>query len=138
MILCSRPECQTTAGCRCGEIARMTGAASVMPLVGPSEWPTPKPEPWSRELVKEIAMDIGKDLVAYIEVMYPEAIKATSSTFKLSMRNHVYNQIMAAIETNDAGEIRARLVERKKHRRDWVATYRKIRRSDKPSKDAKP
>lgn len=50
-----------------------------------------------RELIKEIAMDIGKELVAYIEVMYPEAIKATSSTFKLSMRNHVYNDIMAAL-----------------------------------------
>src|ERR1700676_5350137 len=54
--------------------------------------------PWSKELVQAIAMDIGKDTVAYIEVMYPQAITATSSTFKLSIRNHIYNQIMAAIE----------------------------------------
>lgn len=77
-------------------------------------------------------MDIGEELVAYIEVMYPEAIKATSSTFKLSMRNHIYNDIMAAIETNDAGEIRERLAKRKEFRRNWVAQYRKIRRGDKP------
>ena len=81
--------------------------------------------PWSRELVKEIAMDIGKDTVAYVEVMYPEAIKATSSTFKISLRNHIYNQIMAAIEVNDEGKIKDRLVDRKKWRREWLAMYRR-------------
>jgi hypothetical protein len=84
--------------------------------------------PWSKELVEAIAMDIGKDTVAYIEVMYPKAIKATSSTFKLSVRNHIYNQIMAAIEVNDEGQIRARLEDRKKFRRWWVAVYRKVRK----------
>lgn len=83
--------------------------------------------PWSRELVKAIAMDIGKDVVAYIEVMYPQAIEATSSTFKLSVRNCIHNEIMAAIEVTDEGEIRARLQERKKFRRQWTAAYRKIR-----------
>lgn len=85
--------------------------------------------PWSRDLIKEIAMDIGKDTVAYIEVMYPKAIEATSSTFKLSVRNHIYNQIMAAIEVTDEGQVVARLRDRKKFRREWVGTYRKIRRS---------
>jgi len=83
----------------------------------------------ARALVKEIAMDIGNDTVAYVEVMYPDAVKATSSTFKLSLRNHVYNQIMAAIEVTDEGRIRARLRDRKKFRRWWVAQYRKIRRA---------
>lgn len=81
----------------------------------------------ARALVKEIAMDIGKDTVAYIEVMYPKAIEATSSTFKLSIRNHIYNQIMAAIEVTDEGKIRARLQDRKRFRRWWVGAYRKIR-----------
>lgn len=44
---------------------------------------------WSKELVREIAMDIGKEIVAYVEVMYPAAITATSSTFKLSLRNAI-------------------------------------------------
>ena len=83
---------------------------------------------WSRDLIKAIAMDIGKDTVAYIEVQYPAAIEATSSTFKLSIRNHIYNQIMAAIEVNDAGQIEARLERNKKHRREWLACYRKLRR----------
>lgn len=83
--------------------------------------------PWSKELVKEIAMDIGKEVVAYIEVMYPQAVASTSSTFKLSVRNCIHNQIMAAIEVTDEGQIRIRLQDRKKWRREWTASYRKIR-----------
>jgi hypothetical protein len=94
--------------------------------------PTPEQSipdtPWSRDLIKSIAMDIGKEVVAYIEVQYPEAVKATSSTFKLSVRNCIYNQIMAAIEVNDAGQIAARLADRKKRRRKWTADWRKIRK----------
>lgn len=86
-------------------------------------------ETWSRELVKAIAMDIGKETVAYVEMMYPEAIKATSSTFRLSLRNHIYNQIMAAIEVTDEGKIVARLADRKSSRRRWTAACRKMRKT---------
>lgn len=72
-------------------------------------------------------MDIGKEVVAYIEVQYPKSIEATSSTFKLSVRNCIYNQIMAAIDVSDTGDIRARLETRKKFRRKWTAAWRKIR-----------
>jgi len=85
--------------------------------------------PWSRELIKQIAMDIGKEVVAYIEVMYPQAITATSSTFKLSVRNCIHNQIMAAIEITDEGQIKSRLQDRKRFRRQWTAQYRKIRKA---------
>lgn len=81
----------------------------------------------AKALVREIAMDIGKEVVAYIEVMYPKAIEATSSTFKLSVRNCVYNEIMAAIQVNDEGEIIARLQDRKVSRRRWKAQWKKIR-----------
>jgi Protein of unknown function (DUF1778) len=84
---------------------------------------------WSKELVQAIAMDIGKETVAYVEVMYPQAITATSSTFKLSLRNHIYNEIMAALEVSDRGEIIARLDNRAKFRRWWVNAYRKIRKT---------
>lgn len=83
--------------------------------------------PWSKELIKEIAMDIGKDVVAYVEVQYPKAIEATSSTFKLSLRNCIYNEIMAAIEVSDEGKVKARLRDRKQFRRRWTAAWRKIR-----------
>ncbi len=91
--------------------------------------------PWSRELVKEIAMDIGKEVVAHIEIMYPAAIAATPGTFKTSVRNTIYNQIMAAIAVNDAGEIEARLKERKRARTKLTAAYRKMR-ADNPDAEA--
>jgi len=95
-------------------------------IAKPTEQTVPE-MPWSRDLIKAIAMDIGKEIVAYIEVMYPEAIEATSSTFKLSVRNCIYNEIMASIEVNDAGNIEARLKDRKKFRREWTGSYRRMR-----------
>ena len=82
---------------------------------------------WSRDLIKTIAMDIGKEVVAYIEIMYPQAVEATSSTFKLAVRNCIYNEIMASIDVNDAGNIEARLRDRKKFRREWTGVYRRMR-----------
>lgn len=85
-------------------------------------------EDMTYSLIEKIAMDIGKETVAYIEVMYPEAIQATSSTFKLSVRNHIYNEIMDAIDTRDENKVIERLERRKIHRRKWLKTYRDIRR----------
>jgi hypothetical protein len=81
-------------------------------------------------LVKEIAMDIGKELAAHIEQQYPAAVVATSSTFLLSVRNCTHNQIMAALDATDEGEIRDRLARRKKERRELRAAWRRIRRQD--------
>jgi hypothetical protein len=86
---------------------------------------------WSRELVKAIAKDVGEAVVAHVETMYPAAIEATPTTFKLSLRNCVINEIMAAIKTSDADEIAERLAERKKARRGLTAAYRKMRAGDK-------
>lgn len=83
-----------------------------------------------RELVKQIAMDIGKEVVAYITVMYPEAVAATSSTFRLSVRNCIYNEIIAALDVNDADAIPARLERRKKFRRRWTKAWRDIRKTE--------
>lgn len=82
----------------------------------------------TRELVKAIAMDIGKEVVHRIRVMYPQAIAACpKSTFPLSVRNCIYNEIMAALEVTDEGQIVARLRERKKFRRKIERAYSKIR-----------
>lgn len=81
----------------------------------------------TRDLIKEIARDIGEAAAAHVEVMYPEAVKATSSTFLMSLRNCVYNEVMASIELSDPAAIRAHLADRKKFRREWRAQWRKIR-----------
>jgi hypothetical protein len=86
---------------------------------------------WSRELVKLIAKDVGDAVVTHIETMYPDAIAATPGTFPLSVQNCVFNEIMAAIEVNDAGQIAARLADRRRARRGLKTAYRKMRAADK-------
>lgn len=49
------------------------------------------------DLLKQVAMDIGKEVADYIERQYPEAVTATSSTFLLSVRNMIHNQIVSAV-----------------------------------------
>jgi hypothetical protein len=73
-------------------------------------------KPLPKDIIKEIAMDIGKEVAHYIEHMYPKAVEAASSTFLLSVRNSIYNEIMASIEVNDEGKIIARLQKNKKLR----------------------
>ena len=87
------------------------------------------PTIYTRDLIKEIAMDIAKEVVHYIDHMYPTAVKAASSTFKLSVRNSIYNEIMAAIQVNDEGQIIARL-ERNKKIRKHLNKMRKVKTLD--------
>ena len=81
-----------------------------------------------KAIFKAMAMDIGKEVVAYVDVMYPNAAKACSSTFRLSLRNVIYNEIMAAMEVNEEGAIIRRLKDRAEFRRKWRAQYKKIRK----------
>jgi hypothetical protein len=88
------------------------------------------PDDPSRALVKGIAMDIGKEVVAYVERQYPQAVSAASSTFRLSLRNCIYNQIIAALEVTDEAEILARLARRKKERRELKKMVDIVRDTD--------
>lgn len=83
--------------------------------------------PIPRDIVKQIAMDIGKEVASHIETMYPDAVKATSKNMLLSVRNCVHNEIMAALGETDEEAILLRLEERKRFRRQHRAAYRKIR-----------
>lgn len=84
-------------------------------------------QPWTKKLISDIAMDIGKEVVHRCEIMYPKAFEVVPGTFKLHIRNCVHNEIMAAIEINDEGQIITRMGERKKRRRKLNAIYKKIR-----------
>lgn len=96
----------------------------------PSHKRVATPDDPARALVKGIALDIGKEVVAYVEYMYPQAISATSSSFKLALRNTVYNEIIAALEITDEKEILARLERRKKERRQLKKQWQILRETD--------
>ena len=70
-----------------------------------------------RELIARVAMDIGKSAVSHLRTMYPNAFDAMPRSGRLSLRNHIHNEIMAALEVIDADEIERRLERRSKDRR---------------------
>ena len=84
----------------------------------------------SKDLIKLIAMDIGKEVCAYVEVIYPDVWKAGNSGFRLSLRNKIHNEIMEALEITDEDKILMNLEIRKAHRRKWKAAYKNIRERD--------
>lgn len=86
-----------------------------------------QPAPISRDVIKQIAMDIGKEVASHIETMYPAAVIATSKSMLLSVRNCVHNEIMAALGEIDEEAILARLERRKQERRRHRATWRNLR-----------
>ncbi len=88
----------------------------------------PKPQrDMDRELVKAIAMDIGKSAVSKIRTMYPDVYAAMNSGCRLTLRNHIYNEIMAALDTTDADQIEARLKQRAEDRKHLHSVYDRIR-----------
>jgi len=78
----------------------------------------------TRDMIKAIASDIGKQVAHHIEIQYPDAVKAASSTFLTSVRGCVHNEIMAAIDSDIDAE--KRIAFNDKFRRHIRAQYKKI------------
>lgn len=85
-----------------------------------------KTDPLTRDLIEQIAFDVGKDLVCYLEGVYPKIFETyPQSGFKLSLRNHVHNCIMNLVKQADKGTTEEWLKFNEKHRRD----IRKMRKA---------
>jgi hypothetical protein len=80
-----------------------------------------------RDLISEVAMDIGKDLVAYIERMYPAVYDEMNSGAKLSFRNHIYNDLMSVLKCRTETDYRNWLDARQTHRRRLMNLVRSAR-----------
>lgn len=78
----------------------------------------------TRQLISEVAMDIGKELVAYVEQMYPEVWGKMNGGAKLSFRNHVRNDIMSALECRTEADYQGWLERRKRQRRKLLKMTR--------------
>jgi len=89
--------------------------------------PALPPRPIPPDLVKEMAMDIGKEVAAYVERMFPQAVAVASSSFLLSIRNCTYNEIMAALADTDPIAIQNRLAVNKMTRRKLRALWKAAR-----------
>ena len=80
-----------------------------------------------RALIGDVAMDIGKEAISHLRIMYPAAFLALGSSGQLSLRNHIHNEIMGALNTTDADEIRRRLEISRRDRAERHRIFAKIR-----------
>jgi hypothetical protein len=84
---------------------------------------------FSEALVRQIAMDVGKQVVDHIEGMYPQMLANVSkASASLSIRNTAYNAIMEAVKAANHGEVELMLERHDKHRR----MLRKLRKAAAP------
>lgn len=87
----------------------------------------PKPVGPTEEVVRKIAMDVGKQVVHYIETMYPQVTKVVAwKSARLSIRNCTHNAIMAAVNAADIGRAEQSIEANERHRRT-VNRMRKAR-----------
>jgi hypothetical protein len=85
----------------------------------------PTPDFLTDDLVRKIAMDVGKEVVEYIEWMYPKMFEAVAKSAKSSVRHCVYNRLMEAVKAANEGRVEQMLDFHDRHRRKM----RQIRRS---------
>ncbi len=82
---------------------------------------------FSEALVRQIAMDVGKQVAIHIETMYPAMLGAVAAkSAALSIRHTAYNAIMEAVKAANVGEVEIMLARHDAHRR----TIRKLRKGE--------
>ncbi|GBQ85675.1 hypothetical protein AA14337_3135 [Acetobacter malorum DSM 14337] len=56
----------------------------------------------ANHLTREVFLDLGKEVAHRIKMDFPEAVDACSSTFLLSVRNSLFNELISTLK--QAGE----------------------------------
>lgn len=85
-----------------------------------------------KALISDVAMEIGKEMVAYLEIQYPDVFAAMNSGCRLSVRNRIHNDIMWAIQNRDENEYRGWIARRRDSRRNLLKSVRARRKDDQP------
>jgi hypothetical protein len=84
--------------------------------------------PPTDEIIRRIAMDVGKQVVEHIEWAHSDMVKAARSwkSSRLSIRNCVHNSIMSAVQAADEGRYEEWIANNDEHRRKMRAARRVI------------
>lgn len=82
--------------------------------------------PPTDDIVRRIAMDVGKQVVEHLEWVHGDMVRAAGSwrSARLSIRNCVHNNIMAAVAAADEGRYEEWIANNDKHRRTMRAHRR--------------
>ena len=79
-----------------------------------------------RVLIDHVAAEIGTELLAYLERMYPKLVAAMDGgCCKIAIRNHIRNDVASAIKCRTVGEYEKWIADRRAHRRE-IRQLRKL------------
>lgn len=74
------------------------------------------------DLVKALAWEVSRNVIDHHRWVYSKIFENAPSTFQISLRNSIYNQIASAIKCHTEDEMRQWIASSEDHRR----TMRKI------------
>ncbi len=83
-----------------------------------------------RDIVKELAWEVARNVIDHHKRVYTRLFESAPSTFAISLRNSIYNQIESAIKCHTELEIHDWIAKSQRHRSE-------MRRLDRLSKKAK-
>lgn len=78
-----------------------------------------------RDFVKELAWEVARNVIDHNRNVYSKIFENAPSTFAISLRNGIFNQIQSAIKCHTETEIAEWIARSEKHRK----TMRKIKRA---------
>ena len=78
-----------------------------------------------RHFVKELAWEVARNVIDHHRNVYSRIFENAPSTFAISLRNGIFNQIQSAIKCHTETEIAEWIARSEKHRK----TMRKIKRA---------
>lgn len=85
VIICSRPECPSTAGCKCVATFPQASQSLILPPLSD--------EDRLKAALDHLARSIGRAAVNHLKAMYPAALKSVPKTAEVSLTNHIRNDI---------------------------------------------
>lgn len=85
-----------------------------------------------RDLVKELSWEVARNVIDHHKNVYSEIFKNAPSTFPVSLRNSIFNQIQSAIKCHTDEEICEWIEKSERHRKEM----RRLKRISEKAKQA--
>lgn len=93
--------------------------------------------PEKRDMVKELAWEVARNVLDHQKWVYSKIFENAPSTFAISIRNGIYNEISSAIKCHTDLEIHDWIVNSQKHRKEMQRLKRLSKKAKASNGDLK-
>lgn len=84
-------------------------------------------------MIKRLAWEVSKNVIDHHKWVYPKIFENAPSTFPISLRNSIYNQIESAIKCHTDSDIRDWIAKSEAHRKEM----RRLKRLQTKAREAR-